>query len=93
MVRELESYGVKVYVHDAVAESDEAMHEYGVALTAWDALPKAAAVVVAVSHAQYREMGVEAIARKLQPGAVFVDVKASFDPTRVEQAGMRLWRL
>ncbi len=93
VVRELESYGVEVHVHDAVAEPSEALHEYGVALTAWDALPRAAAVVVAVSHAQYRELGVEAIAERLQPGAVFVDVKSSFDPKRVEQAGMRLWRL
>src|SRR5690606_9665871 len=93
VVRELESYGVKVHVHDAVADSDEAMHEYGVALEQWDTLPKAAAVVVAVSHAQYRELGIEAIAAKLQRGAVFVDVKSSFDPQRVEQAGMRLWRL
>ncbi len=93
VVRELQSYGVKVHVHDAVAEADEAMHEYGVKLEAWDALPKAAAVVVAVSHAQYRELGVEAIAAKLQPGAVFVDVKTSFDPERVARAGMRLWRL
>ncbi len=93
VVRELESYGVKVHVHDAVAEPDEAMHEYGVKLVPWDELPKAAAVVAAVSHAQYHELGVEAIAAKAQPGAVFVDVKSAFDPQRVEQAGMRLWRL
>jgi len=92
VVRELESYGVKVHVHDAVAEPGEAMHEYGVKLVPWDELPKAAAVV-AVSHAQYHELGVEAIAAKAQPGAVFVDVKSAFDPEHVERAGMRLWRL
>ncbi|MDT3680132.1 MAG: nucleotide sugar dehydrogenase [Burkholderiaceae bacterium] len=93
VVRELETYGVQVHVHDAVAEPDEAMHEYGVKLVPWDELPKAAAVVAAVSHAQYRELGVEGIAAKAQPGAVFVDVKSAFDPQAVERAGMRLWRL
>ena len=93
VVRELQSYGVQVHVHDAVAEPEEAMHEYGVKLVPWDELPKAAAVVAAVSHAQYHELGVEAIAAAAQPGAVFVDVKSAFDPQRIAQLGMRLWRL
>ncbi len=93
VVRELQSYGVQVHVHDAVAESAEALHEYGVTLVPWDALPRAAAIVAAVSHAPYREMGVEALVAKLQPGGVFVDVKAAFDPQRIAQAGMRVWRL
>jgi UDP-N-acetyl-D-galactosamine dehydrogenase len=93
VVRELQSYGVQVHVHDAVAEPGEAMHEYGVKLVPWDELPKAAAVVAAVSHAQYHTMGVEAIAARALPGAVFVDVKSAFDPQRIGQAGMRLWRL
>ncbi len=93
VVRELERYGVQVHVHDAVAGPDEALHEYGVKLVPWDELPKAAAVVAAVSHAQYHELGVEAIAGKAQPGAVFVDVKSAFDPQRIGQVGMRLWRL
>ena len=93
VVRELQSYGVQVHVHDAVAEPAEALHEYGVTLVPWDALPRAAAIVAAVSHAPYREMGVEALVAKLQPGGVFVDVKAAFDPQRIAQAGMRVWRL
>ena len=41
VIRELKSYGVNVpTVHDLVAESAEAEHEYGVSLTAWDTLPK-----------------------------------------------------
>src|SRR5574338_1601419 len=49
-VRELESYGAKVYIHDPVAEAGEARHEYGVSLTSWDELPTATAIVAAVSH-------------------------------------------
>ena len=36
VVRELESYGAIVHVHDPVAEPDEASHEYGVALESWE---------------------------------------------------------
>ena len=93
VVRELESYGAKVYIHDPVAEADEARHEYGVSLTAWDELPRAAAIVAAVSHATYRELGLQAIAAKGERGAVFTDVKSAFDPAAVSAAGLRLWRL
>jgi UDP-N-acetyl-D-glucosamine/UDP-N-acetyl-D-galactosamine dehydrogenase len=40
VVRELQSYGADVYVHDPVADVAEAMHEYGVTLTSWDSLPR-----------------------------------------------------
>ena len=93
VVRELESYGAKVLVHDPIAEADEAMHEYGIPLTKWEALPPAAAVVAAVSHAQYREGGVAAILPKLQPGGIFIDVKSAFDRTAFEKAGHKVWRL
>ena len=93
VVRELESYGAKVYIHDPVAEADEARHEYGVSLTAWDELPRASAIVAAVSHATYRDLGLQAIAAKGERGAVFTDVKSAFDPAAVSAAGLRLWRL
>ncbi len=57
IVRELQSFGVKVHVHDPVAQSDECEHEYGIALTPWDALPKAQAMVAAVAHREYLDLG------------------------------------
>src|SRR5690606_41191013 len=50
VIRELQSYGADVHVHDPVADPTEAMHEYGVELTAWGDLPKAGAAVAAVGH-------------------------------------------
>ncbi|MFN3988408.1 MAG: nucleotide sugar dehydrogenase [Rhodocyclaceae bacterium] len=93
VIRELESFGCNVHVHDPVAEAAEAMHEYGVALTAWDALPEASAVVAAVSHRAFVEGGVERMLGKIAPGGVFVDVKSVFDRARLEEAGLRVWRL
>ncbi len=93
VVRELQSYGADVRVHDPLAESAECEHEYGVALTPWDALPQASAIVAAVSHSEYAEMGVAGVLRKLRPGGVFVDVKSAYDPAALRSAGVNAWRL
>ena len=69
------------------------MNEYGIALTDWEALPKAAAAVMAVPHARFRERGVDGLAARLLPGAVFADVKSAFDRAAATAAGLRLWRL
>ncbi|MFA9440456.1 nucleotide sugar dehydrogenase [Uliginosibacterium sp. sgz301328] len=93
VVRELQSYGVDVRVHDPIAVSAECEHEYGVALTKWDELPTAGAIVAAVSHHAYREMGLPKILEKLTRGGVFVDVKSSYDEAALTQSGAVPWRL
>jgi UDP-N-acetyl-D-galactosamine dehydrogenase len=93
VVHELQSFGAKVFVHDPIASSAECEHEYGVTLTEWEALPKACAVIAAVSHREYAAMGVPAIAAKLVKGGVFADVKSAYDPAAVKASGATLWRL
>ncbi len=93
VIRELESFGCRVHVHDPVAESAEALHEYGVSLTTWDDLPKATAIVAAVSHQAYLDMSTDTLLAKLADNGVFVDVKSVFDPEALVRAGVRLWRL
>jgi UDP-N-acetyl-D-galactosamine dehydrogenase len=93
VVRELQSYGARVHVHDPVADADDARHEYGVDLVAWDALPKASAIVAAVAHRAFRERPVEAIAAKLLPGGIFADVKCQADAAALRERGVRVWRL
>jgi UDP-N-acetyl-D-galactosamine dehydrogenase len=93
VVRELKSFGADVLVHDPIASSAECEHEYGVALTDWDALPKASAMIAAVSHNEYAELGVEGLLRKLAPGGVFADVKSAYDLPALRAAGASPWRL
>jgi UDP-N-acetyl-D-glucosamine/UDP-N-acetyl-D-galactosamine dehydrogenase len=93
VVRELESFGARVHIHDPLAEAAECEHEYGKTLTPWDALPRALAVVAAVAHREYAEMGIPAIATKLCPGGVFADVKCAYDAAALRAAGYRVWRL
>jgi len=93
VIHELQSYGAKVYVHDPVAEPAEAVHEYGVPLTPWDELPQASAIVVAVAHRAYRDMGLPKLTSKLAPGGIFSDVKCAFDQRALKAAGYGVWRL
>jgi UDP-N-acetyl-D-glucosamine/UDP-N-acetyl-D-galactosamine dehydrogenase len=93
IVRELQTYGVKVHVTDPQATRDEAMHEYGVALESWSDLPRADAIVAAVAHREYAALGVPDLAQKLVDGGAFIDVKAAFDAQALQAAGYKLWRL
>ncbi len=93
IVRELQSFGVRTWVHDPLADADECRKEYNIELTRWKELPKAAAMVVAVSHNQYLELGIKKLAERVVPGGVLADVKCAFKPDSVRGAGLRLWRL
>ena len=93
IIRELQSYGIEVFVHDPEADAAIAMREYGVSLSSWDALPRADAVVAAVAHQSLQRLSAEEIGRKLVRGGSFVDVKSGFDASVLRAAGLRVWRL
>jgi len=79
LVAEFQSYGVQVDIHDPWADPEEAMHEYGLGLM--HDLPTSAdyqAVVLAVAHDQYRDMGIEAVRALAVPDAVVYDIKGLF---------------
>ena len=93
MVRELKQYGCDVLVHDPIANQAEVLHEYGIALTPWELLPQADALVVAVSHQQYLDMTSDDLLGKLRPAGVFVDVKSVYPTQALRAQGHFIWRL
>jgi UDP-N-acetyl-D-galactosamine dehydrogenase len=93
IIHELQSYGVDVFVSDPQAEAEEAMHEYGVRLLPFEELPRADAIVAAVSHREFMDLNMEEIGKKLIKGGAFIDVKAAFDTQALLGAGYKLWRL
>ena len=93
VIRELQSFGCDVHVHDPLGEAHEALHEYGLALTAWADLPECEAMVAAVSHSEYLNQPFAELTARLKPGGVFTDVKSAYDPAAVQAAGYILWRL
>lgn len=94
VVMELKDFGCDVVVHDPIAESQEAKHEYGIDLTPWEQLPdNADAIVAAVPHKEYLTMPLTEITAKLRKGATFTDVKSAYDQAAIKAAGYNLWRL
>jgi UDP-N-acetyl-D-galactosamine dehydrogenase len=93
VVRELQSYGADVRIHDPVADPAEARHEYGVELEPWETLPRAAAIVAAVAHRGFRARPLADYVGKLAPNGVVADVKCQFDARALESHGVTVWRL
>jgi UDP-N-acetyl-D-galactosamine dehydrogenase len=93
VVRELESFGLKVQVSDPLADPADAMHEYGVTLTDFEALQPADAVIVAVAHKSYVDAGWPMIQKLLSGGqGLVLDVKMKLERSKLP-AGIELWRL
>jgi UDP-N-acetyl-D-glucosamine/UDP-N-acetyl-D-galactosamine dehydrogenase len=93
IVRELKEFGMTVHVHEPHASSAEAEHEYGIALTGWDDLPEADAVVLAVAHREYLSMPFSQLSSKARKGGCMIDVKSALDRDQVQAAGLAVWRL
>ena len=93
VIRELQSYGAQVVVHDPVAAAHEASHEYGVDLVPWERLPKAAAIVAAVAHKQFKARPLSDYLRQLMPKGIIADVKSQFDVESAKASGVTVWRL
>ncbi len=93
VINEFESYGVNLLVHDPVANMDEAQKYYNVGLCNWNDLVDLDAIILCVSHKQYKTLNVEDYRKMLNPGAVLMDVKASLDINEFKAAGINLWRL
>jgi UDP-N-acetyl-D-glucosamine/UDP-N-acetyl-D-galactosamine dehydrogenase len=75
IIAELGDYRASVDVHDPWVAVDEAMHEYGIAPVAEPEPGSYDAVVVAVGHRQFAELGADGIRAFCRPGGVVYDVK------------------
>jgi UDP-N-acetyl-D-galactosamine dehydrogenase len=92
IVRELQSFGIDPMVHDPVANPAEAQHEYGLRLSALEEMTRLDALVLAVSHRWYMDLGQPRLTAMVRDGGVVVDVKSALEPGRAER-GIRYWSL
>ena len=93
IVRELQTFGVKVQIADPLADAHTVAEEYGMTLTKLDALQPADAVILAVAHDRYVEGGWSLIQTLLGEGTgIVLDVKTRLDRAS-QPAGIELWRL
>jgi UDP-N-acetyl-D-galactosamine dehydrogenase len=92
ILAELREYGVNVLVHDPLASEEDAMHEYGVRLSSLDTFKELDALVLAVAHKPYLEMGIGKLSSSIRDGGIFVDVKSAFHGPPNDRA-IRYWSL
>jgi UDP-N-acetyl-D-galactosamine dehydrogenase len=93
VIKELESFGVEVLVHDPIVKVENAKSTYGIDLTAWEDLPKVDALVFAVSHDYYLEMTIPELTRMIAQKGCFIDIQSAFPKKVIEDAGFSVWRL
>lgn len=93
IVRELTRVGIAVQVHDPLAAADDVDHEYAIALTAFETLKPADAVILAVAHGDYLAGGWPLMVALLKGAqGIVLDVKSRLDRAR-KPDGIELWRL
>ncbi len=98
IINRLKEYEIEPIVTDNWADATVAKYEYGVELTAWDDMPKADCVIVAVGHKEYRNMSMMQIKEMYKPELadeekVLIDVKSLYRMDELKASGMRFWRL
>ena len=72
IVRELETYGVEVIIHDPWADENEVQHEYGVVSSKTIPAGEFQSIILAVAHKEFSSLNLESL---IKEGGVIYDVK------------------
>ena len=95
LVKELQAWNVNVVVTDPWADPREVMQEYGISLGVIDANNRVDSLIVAVGHAEFRE--IEAVSLmsycKAERQPVIGDLKCIFDRHALAAEGFTVFRL
>lgn len=90
IVEALAHHGAQTWVHDPMADPDEAQHEYGLALTHPDDWEAIDVLIFAVAHDAFKAGATQMIA-SLGPSVV-IDVRSMLDPASLP-AAVKYWSL
>jgi UDP-N-acetyl-D-galactosamine dehydrogenase len=92
IVRALKDRGIKVSLHDPLADGQMLNEQYGLMLTRLDAMEPADAVILTVGHTPFRDGGWKLVTPLLKSGGLVADVPALLDRATTPK-GVTLWRL
>lgn len=84
IVAELKDYNCVVDVYDPWVSLQEAQHEYGITPIGTPKPGSYDAIILAVAHHQFKDMGASAIRALGKPDAVLYDLKYVLDPQGVD---------
>ncbi len=91
--RELLSYGITPIIHDPHADAAETRHEYGLELTGIDQFKNLDALILAVPHQEYYDLGPQKLSKMLSSNSILTDIKSMFAPTDFADADLEYWSL
>jgi UDP-N-acetyl-D-galactosamine dehydrogenase len=84
IVNEFKSFNATIDVYDPWVDSEEAEEEYGISLTKELIDKSYDAIVVAVAHRQFIEMGIKKVRALGKPNSAIFDVKCLFAADQVD---------
>lgn len=95
MIKEFEAWGIDVDCHDPWANKKEVYNQYGVHLCDFDSLGKYSAVIIAVSHSEFRNLDLKIILSLFNGTAtpVLGDLKAIYGLLECQKLGLETFRL
>ena len=97
IIKCLNSYEIEPIVVDPWASEADAMHEYGVTLTALSDVKDADCIIVAVAHDEFKALSLDDIKKMYVDCCdcekVLLDVKGLYKVEELKASGMRFWRL
>ncbi|MFA7482294.1 MAG: nucleotide sugar dehydrogenase [Vulcanimicrobiota bacterium] len=91
LVRELESYGIEVLVHDPLADPAVVCNKAGVKLAALEELEELDGIVLAVPHKMYLEPEFQDLGWRFRSQGVLVDIRSIYQRSVPE--GVSYWSL
>lgn len=107
VINELKEYGINVLVHDPQADKKEVLDVYGIELKDIEDIKDMDAVVLAVSHEEYKELNLNSINsfynnnyythingdEDIDDKKVMIDIKGMFNRNDAEKMDYLYWRL
>ncbi len=93
IIQELESYGMKVMVHDPMVNPAEAQRFFGIELHPWKELHDLDALIFAVPHKNLLNLKISELAAALAPGGCLLDIKSVLDLEEITRQQINFWRL
>ncbi len=84
IIQELKGYHAHIDVHDPWVDTEEAQREYQITPLSEPEAGSYDAVILAVAHRQFREMGSDGIRALCKPGAILFDVKSILPVNEVD---------
>ena len=95
IIKELEEFGTEVLIHDPIANKEEVWEEYRIALVEKEDLKNVNAIVLAVSHNEFKEdYGLNFFDGLYEENRkVLIDVKSVLNKEECESRGYVYWSL